>query len=228
MKKGLPIIFTLSLFFSFVSQTFAYTVNDVGKHNNSSDCWVTFDSSVYDLTEYLQDHDRYLDIRKWCGKDMTEDFKDKDGVGRDHRFSSYRLLEQYKLGELDKEVSKQENEEKAEQGRGYNLVIPVLISILSYWIPYYIISKKENKGYSLLKFNAFWNTILMIILLIPSFGFGLFMMVRTKNPNLYNIDFDFMYWHVELSVVMGVIAISHFLQRARIYLKQLETYEKKI
>jgi len=38
---------------------------------------------------------------------------------------------------------------------------------------------------------------------------------------LYNIDFEFMYWHVELSLVMGAVAISHFIQRIVVYFKQV-------
>ncbi|MDD2270490.1 MAG: hypothetical protein PHG60_02860 [Candidatus Dojkabacteria bacterium] len=97
----------------------------------------------------------------------------------------------------------------------YNLIIPLLLSLALYWIPYFLVKNK-------VKFNAFWNTILILTLLIPSFGFGLFMMIRYKRPKLYDIDFDFMYWHVELSLAMGVLAISHFIQRFKIYLVQLK------
>ncbi|HOR52761.1 MAG TPA: cytochrome b5 domain-containing protein [Candidatus Pacearchaeota archaeon] len=221
MKKLLPIILSVFFFFLFISKSFAYTLSDVGQHDTSSDCWVMFNNSVYDLTEYLPRHDRFLDIRKWCGKDMTEDFKNKAGVGRDHRASSYSLLEQYRIGDL--ELENVGNEKSTTKSREYNMIIPLLISVLAYWIPYYIISKKENKGNKLFKFNAFWNTILVLTLLIPSFGFGIFMMIRIKNPELYNIKFDFMYWHVELSVVMGIIAINHFLQRLSVFKKQLIT-----
>ena len=85
MKKILPILlFFLSLFL-FLNKVYAYTLDDVKVHNTSNDCWVVFEQSVYDLTKYLPNHDRFLDIREWCGKDMTEDFVTKDGSGRDHR-----------------------------------------------------------------------------------------------------------------------------------------------
>lgn len=43
------------------------------------------------------------------------------------------------------------------------------------------------------------------------------MMLRYKFPTLYDIDFNFMYWHVELSVVLGIVSIMHFIQRWRQY-----------
>jgi len=49
-----------------------------------------------------------------------------------------------------------------------------------------------------------------------------YMMLQYKFPVLREIKFDFMYWHVELSVVMGAIALSHFVQRFKQYLVQLK------
>jgi hypothetical protein len=77
----------------------------------------------------------------------------------------------------------------------------------------YILAKKKVLGLNVTKFNGFWNTILLVTLLIPAMGFGIFMMIRTQKPELRDIDFDFMYWHVELSLVMGFVAIYHFIQR---------------
>ena len=96
----------------------------------------------------------------------------------------------------------------------YNLFLPLILTTLIYWITYFLIKDKRQ-------FNAFWNTILLLTLLIPSLGFGIFMILRYQFSDLYNINFDFMYWHVELSIVMGVIAINHFIQRFKQYLVQL-------
>lgn len=241
MNKILPLLLlSFCSVFLFVNNAFAYTVSDIEKHNTPSDCWVVFEDSVYDLTKYLSDHDRYLDIREWCGKDMTEDFKSKAGVGRDHRVSSYSLLEQYNIGkieeekvddiipqgnkeieEVDEKIENESSEEVKKEAKGYNMIIPFFVSCFLYWSAYFLIKKQKNRGPLLMKFNAFWNTVLILTLLIPSFGFGVFMVIRTKNPNLYNIDFEFMYWHVELSLVMGAVAISHFIQRFVVYIKQI-------
>ena len=218
-----------------------YTIDDVSEHNTPDDCWVVFEESVYDLSDYIPNHDRFMDIREWCGMDMTEDFKTKAGIGRDHRTSSYSLLSAYYIGDLVVEELPIEtidtnepviventddkiiDEKKVEQSTSpksdnpYNLLLPLILTILIYWSTYYIFKKKNYK-----KFNAFWNTVLLLTFVIPSFGFGIFMMLRYNFPNLRDINFEFMYWHVELSVVMGVIALSHFIQRLKQYLVQLK------
>jgi cytochrome b involved in lipid metabolism len=209
-----------------------YTPEEVLEHNTPEDCWVIFEDSVYDLSEYLPDHDRFLDIREWCGKDMTEDFQTKADAGRDHKEFSYALLEDYNIGVLaDEEVNTESEDEVSiqimevgddtvveEKNKGpYNLIIPLFFTLVFYWASYFIFKKKN-----IVKFNGFWNTILLLTFLIPSFGFGIFMMLRYNFTKLREVDFDFMYWHVELSVVMGAIALSHFIQRIRQYLVQLK------
>jgi hypothetical protein len=182
---------------------------------------------VYDFTDYISSHDRFMDIREWCGLDMTEDFETKAGIGRDHRESTYAMLDSYYIGDLVVESIEPESivmediSEVSEQddiegfSNPYNLLVPLVLTSLIYWSSYFVFKKK------LKKFNAFWNTVLLLTLLVPSFGFGIFMMLRYRFRDLYNLDFDVMYWHVELSVVMGVIAISHLIQRFKQYLVQL-------
>jgi cytochrome b involved in lipid metabolism len=202
-----------------------YTQQEVEQHNTPDDCWVTFEDRVYDLSEYLPDHDKFMDIREWCGEDMTDDFKTKAGVGRDHKEFSYSLLEDYYIGELKADevqnevgiTNVEESEMQSNPSSPYNLLLPLVLPLAIYWGSY-LIFKKEN----LKKFNGFWNTILLLTFLIPSFGFGIYMMLQYKFVKLREVDFDFMYWHVELSVVMGAIAISHFLQRIKQYLVQLK------
>lgn len=213
----------------FLQNSYAYTIDEVNLHNTPNDCWVVFEDSVYDLSKYLPSHDIYMDIRDWCGKDMTEDFKTKAGMDRDHRVSSYSLLENYKIGEIEsnqapiiEEVDTIEDKIMPKNASNpYNLIIPLLISNILYWIPYLLIKKRIIKV-SLKSFNAFWNTLLILLLLLPSLGFGVFMMLRYRFPGLWNIPFDFMYWHVELSLVMGIIGVNHFLSRVRVYLLQLK------
>lgn len=226
----MKILIAILLFpFLFLQNSYAYTIDKVNLHNTPNDCWVVFEDSVYDLSKYLPSHDIYMDIRDWCGKDMTEDFKTKAGMDRDHRVSSYSLLENYKIGEIEsnqapiiEEVDTIEDKIMPKNASNpYNLIIPLLISNILYWIPYLLIKKRIIKV-SLKSFNAFWNTLLILLLLLPSLGFGVFMMLRYRFPGLWNIPFDFMYWHVELSLVMGIIGVNHFLSRVRVYLLQLK------
>lgn len=243
----LSILISFLILISSFTNSYAYTVQDVSSHNTSTDCWVIFEGNVYDITEYVGTHDKYLDIRSWCGTDMTQAFITKDNTGRDHKSSTYALLENYLIGSLDstpiqieptiseditsptpeltyeENKSNNENVENTNEGNSnpYNIIIPLLLSTTLYWIPYLVIKDKKNP-ILLKKFNGFWNSILILLLLIPAFGFGIFMILRYQFPDLWDISFDFIYWHVELSVVMGLLAINHFLQRIRMYFIQLQ------
>ncbi|MDD4382175.1 MAG: cytochrome b5-like heme/steroid binding domain-containing protein [Candidatus Dojkabacteria bacterium] len=240
MKKLIVLILTFVLIFIGRYSVYAqsYTEEEVSEHNITSDCWVIYDGDVYDLTNYLSAHDRYLDIREWCGTDITNAFETKDGIGRDHKTSSYYLLENYNIGNIGKEeiveeevvevesnsslVGNIETESKTDNVLPYNIVIPLLLTTVIYWVSYLLVKKNKLGKISIVKFNGFWNSLLILLFLIPSFGFGIFMILRYKFPSLYDITFDVMYWHVELSIVVGVIAISHFIQRFGIYTKQIK------
>lgn len=225
MKKILGLLFFLILCFPGV--VFAYTKEDVAEHNTSGDCWMIFEGKVYDITSRVEIHDQYMDIREWCGKDMTSEFKDKDGKGVDHKNSTYALLNSLEIGDVEESVvAKNEIKEEVvvESGKkmeGYNILFPFLFSVVAYWLSYLLVKRNRLFGVTILRFNAFWNTVLFLTLLLPAFGFGVFMIIRTKIPSLYDVDFDFLYWHVELSLVMGFLAINHFLNRFVIYTKQL-------
>ncbi len=245
MKTILKIFLFVIVLFLFTPGTAkTYTLEDVKEHNTPDDCWMMFEGKVYDLTEYIRHHDVYMDIRDWCGTDMTEDFKTKAGVGRDHMEGSYTLLERFEITKEDEEmeereeeeidivdtdteileyeheekIEEEEEEEIAATTNRYNILIPLITITLLYWGTYFL-TKKEIL--SLSRFNAFWNTMLLLTFLIPSFGFGIFLIMRLSRPELWEIDFDFIYWHVQLSLVMGFIALNHFIQRIPIYLKQI-------
>lgn len=238
MKKiASPIIIAILLFFSSIGIVNAYTVDDVSSHSTASDCWVIYDKGVYDITSYLYSHDRYLNIRSWCGTDITTEFQTKDGEGVDHKQSSYALLEAYRIGEVSQTIIPVDTKEPTtatnpvtedtqkdivtSAPKEYNLIIPLLISVILYWGTYTLVKKNKFFGMNIVKFNGFWNSILFLTLLIPAFGFGVIMILNIKNPSLLDIRFDILYWHVELSIVMGVLGISHLIQRLGIYLRQL-------
>jgi cytochrome b involved in lipid metabolism len=247
-KKFLVLLFLLLLPFFLVSQVLgqedldepvvAYTMEEVEKHNTPDDCWMVFEDGVYDFSEYLPNHDKFMDIREWCGMDITEDFKDKAGVGRDHREGTYELLEEYKIGELEgevdlvdaqiliedveEEVSTDNVQEVSTKPREYNILIPFVLTTVLYWGMYFLVRADKFFGIDIHKYNAFWNTVLLLLLLVPGMVFGIFMMVRTQKPELWDIDFEFMYWHVELSLIMGFVAIYHFVQRISQYINQMK------
>lgn len=85
---------------TYAQETTLITNEEVESNNTSESCYAIFENKVYDITDYLQAHeDRFMPIDEWCGKDMTEDFKDKAGLGRDHT-GGYTVLEKYYIGDL--------------------------------------------------------------------------------------------------------------------------------
>lgn len=229
-----------------VEQYPSYTMEDVEQRNTPDDCWMVFEDGVYDFSEYLPDHDKFMDIREWCGMDMTQDFKDKAGAGRDHREGTYGMLEQYYIGSLENGEGDEQEDSNGDfklvdigfvmddseddqesmiqaSPREYNILIPFVLTTVLFWGSYILVKKGKFLGMTIHKFNAFWNTVLLLTLLIPGMAFGIFMIVRIQRPELWDINFDFMYWHVELSLVMGFVAIYHFIQRIPQFLGQMKS-----
>ncbi|MBN1618426.1 hypothetical protein JW887_03735 [Candidatus Dojkabacteria bacterium] len=99
--------FSISLPLSQGVHAASYTIQEISQHNSESDCWMVFENKVYDLTLYVSSHDRYMDIRSWCGEDMTEAFTTKDGLGRDHKQSTYSLLDGYYIGDVQESTTTQ-------------------------------------------------------------------------------------------------------------------------
>lgn len=205
-----------------------YTKEDVAQHNTTASCWAIYETGVYDITTYLNIHNqKYSNITSWCGTDMTTSF---DSIGK-HQGEATTLLASFRIGTLTATApvitaqvetaspivnTVADTSKIIKINNPYNLFIPLVLGILLYWGSLLLFSKKIKQ------FNAFWNTILFLTFFIPSFGFGIFMMLQYKFPSLMDIDFRFMYWHVEFSVLMGVLAISHFVRRIKIYFMQLK------
>lgn len=241
IKKSILIFVLISVGLISTRQVIAetaYTQLEVAQHNTKSNCWATYNDGVYDITTYLNIHNqKYSDITTWCGTDMTTDF---DATPK-HRGEAATLLASFKVGTLivaetqtslsdtitppidtptgnsnSSAISTEVTPKSISSVNPYNLIIPLLLGIVLYWGSL-MIFKKQLK-----QFNAFWNTILFLTFVIPSFGFGIVMMLQYKLPTLMDINFRFMYWHVEFSVFMGVLAISHFIRRLKIYLVQIK------
>jgi len=52
-----------------------YTLKEVSKHNNESDCWVVVNNQVLDCTEFMNDHPGgKMAIMTFAGKDASEEF----------------------------------------------------------------------------------------------------------------------------------------------------------
>ena len=81
--------------------TFAadYTLAEVSKHNTEQSCWIVIEKEVFDVTVYLKNHPApKVILLKSCGKDVTEGFKTKKGMGEKHSAKAIAIKTQMKIG----------------------------------------------------------------------------------------------------------------------------------
>ena len=84
----------------------SYSSKDVSEHKTKSDCWTIINSSVYDITSYVQGHPGGDNILSACGIDASEYFngnkKGQEGGTNDHTEDSQALsqLARLKIGVL--------------------------------------------------------------------------------------------------------------------------------
>jgi len=208
-----------------VQASAGFTAEEVALHDKPSDCYMIFENRVYDISEDRLDFHalKYMDIDKWCGKDMTADFKDKAGRGQDHIPSSYTLLESYYVGDLQ-DISEENSDRvtKSQVYNPYNIPIPVIFVILLYATTQFLSRKKNNNGQPLLspqRYKFLWNTF-SLLTLIPSAVFGIYMVMRKQFPDLLNLNFNFLYWHVEGGILLVCSVTIHIIERLRIYFAQ--------
>lgn len=72
----------------------------VAQHNSSSDCWVVVNQKVYNVTNFLALHPAGPDkIIPFCGKDATDAFNTRGGIGP-HPESAQATLSEYYVGEF--------------------------------------------------------------------------------------------------------------------------------
>jgi cytochrome b involved in lipid metabolism len=78
----------------------AYTMDDIGKHNNKGDCWFVVNDKVFDVSNFIAKHPGgEKDILNNCGKNATKAFETHGGEGR-HGKKAYGLLDNMQIGVL--------------------------------------------------------------------------------------------------------------------------------
>ncbi len=218
----------------------SYTLEEVQQHNAPEDCWMIFEQKVYSFDiDYLENHKtKFMDIDSWCGEDMTVDFRIKPGSGEDHKPFSYTKLEDYYIGELIQDTSPNSgtgespqvtNPPERKNTNPYNFWLPALLGYGTYTLYWSLTKIKSLNKYKLFNKNTFsfiFNT-LMLLGLIPTVGFGYFMIARYSFEELRDIDFNFLYWHVELSIVFAGLVTGHFLTRFKLYKAPLSLFFRK-
>ncbi len=80
-----------------------YTLEEVSKHNDEKSCWIVIENDVFDVTTYIAKHPApKVILKKSCGKDMTEGFKTKKGMGEKHSQKALGIKEKLKIGTIIK------------------------------------------------------------------------------------------------------------------------------
>jgi cytochrome b involved in lipid metabolism len=77
----------------------SYTAEEVAKHSKEGDCWIVFDGKVFDLSKHPE-HPGGKIIFESCGKESTEAFNTKGGIGRLHSEMAKALLNKFYIGDL--------------------------------------------------------------------------------------------------------------------------------
>lgn len=235
---AITVLTTLSVATAIGNKALAteYTASEVATHNTANDCWAIFEDKVYDITNCVELHYRYMDIENWCGEDMTDDFISKAGEGVDHRTGSYQMLYDYYLGDLiTSQPQSTDTSNTTDTGdtttetdmsqvkNPYNFVLPFSIAFGVYLIFWGLL---EAKKLSLPAFNFIWNTVL-IIAAIPCVMFGFYMIAGYSFRVLRDVNFDFLYWHVEGSIVFGTIVVMHLIRRFKPYIAPLQLLKQR-
>ncbi|MGA2286509.1 MAG: cytochrome b5 domain-containing protein [Dehalococcoidia bacterium] len=79
----------------------AIPASEVAKHNSSKDCWIIIQNKVYNVTVHLRTHPGGAGlITPYCGKEATQAFQTKGGLGGNHSSRAYAQLTPLYVGDL--------------------------------------------------------------------------------------------------------------------------------
>lgn len=74
---------------------------EVRKHSSENDAWIVVDGKVYDVTKYAPGHPGGPQwILDWAGKDASEAFATKGGMGIEHTETAKEEMKEHLIGEL--------------------------------------------------------------------------------------------------------------------------------
>jgi cytochrome b involved in lipid metabolism len=90
------------------------SMNEIGKHNKQTDCWMLINGKVYNITSYFGSHPGGNSaMLATCGKDATDAYMTKDPYaksasgGQSHSSFAKSLLAEYYIGDLNKTIGQQ-------------------------------------------------------------------------------------------------------------------------
>jgi len=104
----------------------------------------------------------------------------------------------------------------------YNFLEIFLVSLLIYFGGKFLARKLEI---SLCKEKKFWNVFLLISF-VGSAGTGMILVFIRDYDWFRSINFNFLFWHVEFSIVMTLLGIFHALWHLKYYLSIFKKKKK--
>ncbi|MBE3128925.1 MAG: hypothetical protein IMZ60_04525 [Actinobacteria bacterium] len=104
----------------------------------------------------------------------------------------------------------------------YNFLEIFFMALLIYFAGKFLARKLEI---SLCKEKKFWNVFLLISF-IGSAGTGMILVFIRDYDWFRSINFNFLFWHVEFSIVMTLLGIFHTLWHLKYYLSILKGKKK--
>lgn len=76
------------------------SLTELAKHNNSADCWLLINGSIYDVTSYVGFHPGGSAMLPYCGQEATAGYNTKGGQGAAHSQTAIDSLKNFFIGKL--------------------------------------------------------------------------------------------------------------------------------
>jgi len=120
----------------------------------------------------------------------------------------------YNLDSTKENIENPHQEEHKTSLPDYNFLEIFFISLFIYFSVNFLARKLQI---TLSREKKFWNTILLISF-IGSAGLGMILVFIRDFEWFKNINLNFLFWHVEFSIVMTFLGIFHALWHLKYYL----------
>lgn len=80
-----------------------YSLAELAEHDTLDDCWMLIEGAVYEVSDYLPKHPGgSAVVEPWCGREATVGMRTKGGE-TDHSARTWRMLERYRIGQLEQQ-----------------------------------------------------------------------------------------------------------------------------
>ena len=80
---------------NLVAETPVWRVDQIKPHNKATDLWLIIDNKVYDVTDFVEDHEGGSAILRKAGLDNSKGFK-----GSQHPAKVFEMIDEYYIGDL--------------------------------------------------------------------------------------------------------------------------------